>query len=186
MMYGYARVSDVSQNERSQVEKLQQFGCDEILMEKVTGVAEDRQLVRLIQETLKPGDMLVVMDVSRFGRSAVQSILLAEQLKEKDVNLVIMDLGVDTRTPAGEMVFGIMCQLAQFERKQTKERQKRGIELAKKEGRHLGRKAKWTKKSFTLAVQAYLQGETVDSICTGYNIPRSTFYKFLKEEGIRR
>src|SRR5690625_900639 len=98
-IFGYARVSTKEQNETSQIAELEMFGVDEIISEKITGIADDRKLVDLIEYKIKKDDTLVVLDVTRFGRSTLQSILLAQKINEKGANLVIKNLGVDTRTP---------------------------------------------------------------------------------------
>ena len=46
---------------------------------------------------------------------------------------------MDTSTASGRLVFGILAQIAEFERELTRERTKLAHERAKKEGRHWGR-----------------------------------------------
>lgn len=184
MIYGYARVSDEKMNEESQVDELEKFGCDELIVEKITGVAEDRKLVDLIKNRINENDTLVVLDVSRFGRSAIQSILLAKTLEDKGVNLVILKLGIDTRTPAGKLVFGIMSQLAEFERLQLRERQQRGIEFAKKKNKHLGRKREgWSDFSMKEAIKLYHEKKmTVKEISELTKVSKASLYRHLKKE----
>ncbi|GEN55502.1 recombinase family protein [Halobacillus faecis] len=187
MIYGYSRVSDKMMNDESQIEKLKEYRCDEIISEKVTGVAEDRKLVDLIENQISEGDKLVITDVTRFARSSIQAILMADQLHKKGVDLVILNLGIDTTTPAGKMVFNVMTAMAEFEREQTKERQRRGIEHAKKQGKHLGRKASWSKEGLESALEEYQEtNKSVKEIVSVYNIPRSSFYVELKRREITR
>ena len=186
MIIGYARISHKSQEIGTQVEQLKAEGCDRIIEEVITGVAENKKLNELVNQ-LTEGDVLVATRVDRLGRSAVQILSLADQLKKKNIHLKIIDLGVDTRTLAGQMVLGVMSQIAEFERLQDKEKQRRGIELARKRGTHLGRKASgYTKAGMGKAIQRYLKGESVNVICHEYNIPRSSFYAKIKEAGIKR
>lgn len=42
MIYGYARVSARDQNLDSQIEELKKYGVDEIIHEKITGVAKQK------------------------------------------------------------------------------------------------------------------------------------------------
>lgn len=42
--YGYARESSFDQNLETQLELLTQYGVDEIVQEKITGVAADKKL----------------------------------------------------------------------------------------------------------------------------------------------
>ncbi|WP_188208304.1 recombinase family protein [Alkalibacillus aidingensis] len=186
MIYGYSRVSDESMNDESQIEELKKYGCDEIISEKITGVSKERKLNDLI-EKLEPEDTVVVLDVTRFGRSAVQSLLNSKRIEEKDANLVIIKLGVDTRTPAGKMVFAVMSAFAEFERDQTKERQRRGIENAKAQGKHLGRPREWKKPQILEAIRQYQEtSKTVKEICESTGVSRASLYRELKRKGITR
>ena len=186
MIIGYARVSDKSQEIGTQIEQLEKYGCQQIVEEVITGVAENKKLNDLVEE-MEEGSTLVSTRVDRLGRSALQVLELANRLKEKKIHLVVLDLGIDTRTLAGELVLTVMASISEWERKNNKQKQKRGIELAKKKGKHLGRKAKWTKAGLQDAVAEYLKGDkSVNQISDIYNIPRSTLYYYLKEAGIKK
>jgi DNA invertase Pin-like site-specific DNA recombinase len=49
--------------------------------------------------------------------------------------------GLDTSTPSGEAMFGMLGIFAQFERAMIQERVKAGLARAKAEGKQLGRRA---------------------------------------------
>jgi len=186
MIIGYARISDKSQEIGTQVEQLENYSCQRIVQEVITGVAEDKVLNELVEE-LQVGDTLVATRVDRLGRSALQVLQLGQRLKEKEVHLVVLDLGIDTRTLAGEMVLTVMASISEWERKNNKKKQLRGIELARKKGKHLGRKAEWTKAGLESALQEYIKGDkSVNEISDIYNIPRSTIYHHVKLTGIKR
>jgi DNA invertase Pin-like site-specific DNA recombinase len=96
-------------------------------------------------------------------------------------------LGIDTSTLAGQLILGVFSQIAEWDKKMLKEKQKAGIAAAKRRGKHLGRKAEgYTKTGMEKAILKYLAGESVNSVCSEYNIPRSSFYAKLKEAGIKR
>lgn len=186
MIVGYARISDRSQEIGTQVEQLKQYGCQKIVQEVITGVAEDKLLNQLV-EKLEEGSTLVSTRVDRLGRSAIQVLQLAQRLKEKNIHLVVLDLGIDTRTLAGELVLTVMASISEWERKNNKEKQLRGIALAKKKGKHLGRRAEWSKEGLQEALQDYLKGEkSVNQISDIYKIPRSTLYYFIKKAEIKK
>ena len=91
-------------------------------------------------ERLKDGDRLVVWKVDRLGRSTLESLNTAKDLDERGVHIVITTLGIDLKTPGGRLVFGMMVQIAEFERELIRERVKAGMADAKKRGVHTGRK----------------------------------------------
>ncbi|RHW38213.1 recombinase family protein [Lysinibacillus yapensis] len=156
-----------------------------MIEEVITGVAEEKELNKLIGKMQK-GDKLVVTRLDRLGRNTLQLLQLIEEMKEKELSLVIMNIGFDVNTEVGQAVLTILSSFAQLERDMLKEKQRIGIESARKRGVHLGRKPKYSKKSFEKAVLDYLEGMTVGEVSDTYNIPRSTFYKFLKDECIQR
>jgi DNA invertase Pin-like site-specific DNA recombinase len=182
---GYARISDKSQKIRSQVEQLGEYGCETIIEETVTGVSEEKKLYELLEE-LDKGDTIVVTRADRLGRSTVQILLFAEKLKERDINLVIMDFGIDTRTPTGKLMLGMMSQFAEFEREQLRVKQRAGIESAKKRGVHLGRKRAWSAHDLSVAFTLFQNGATVRDIENETKIPKSSLYAELKKQGITR
>lgn len=183
---GYARISDKTQEIGTQIELLQKESCDRIVQEVISGVKKEKELNRLVKE-LKKDDVLVACRVDRLGRSAIQILSLVEQLKEKGVHLKILDLGIDTRTLAGQLVLGVMSQIAEFEREQNKIKQKNGIALARQKGKHLGRKASWSKAAMQNALEEYAKGEkTMNEISDIYGISRSTIYHYIKLSGLKR
>ncbi|VDS09129.1 Transposon gamma-delta resolvase [Paracoccus haematequi] len=64
---------------------------------------------------------------------------LVATLKAKGVSLRILDLGLDTSTPTGELILNMMGAVAQFERQMMLERQREGIAKAKADGKYRGR-----------------------------------------------
>lgn len=185
MIVGYARISDKTQNLESQVDQLKAHGCERVVTEIVTGIAEDKQLNKLIVE-LTEEDTLVVTRADRLARNAVQVLLVAEKLEKKNVNLVIMDFGVDTRTPVGKAMLAVMAALGQWERDNLKEKQKRGIEAARKRGKHLGRKGEFTRAGLEEAIRMYQEGtRTVKEIADITCVSKATLYRRLKEKGLK-
>ena len=87
----------------------------------------------------KEVDMVMVWDVSRLGRSLSHLVSLLEEFHAKGVNLYFHQQGIDTTTPAGKAMFGIMGVFAEWERGMVQERVKAGLSRAKAQGKRLGR-----------------------------------------------
>ena len=84
-------------------------------------------------------DGLVVSKLDRLSRSLLDFAALMERSRKKGWALVALDLGVDTTTPAGEMVANVMATFAQFERRLIGQRTKDALAVKKAEGVVLGR-----------------------------------------------
>jgi DNA invertase Pin-like site-specific DNA recombinase len=187
MIYGYARVSHKDQNLETQLAALQKFGCDQILHEKITGVAKEKPQLELLIEQLKAGDSLVVIRMDRLGRSSKQLIELVEYFEENDIRLVILDMNIDTRTPTGKMFLTIMAAFSEMERTILKEKQRAGIEIAKQKGVYGGKPKKYHEKHKGMqhALELYeLNKYTVKEICDMTSVSRSALYRAIEERKV--
>jgi len=84
-------------------------------------------------------DALVVAKLDRLSRSLLDFAGLMEDARKGGWALVILDLGVDTTTPSGEMVANVMATFAQFERRLIGQRTKDALAVKKRQGVRLGR-----------------------------------------------
>ncbi len=66
---GYARVSSHGQNLDAQMYALREVGCEKIFTDKMTGAWLDRPGWERMMAYLRPGDTLVVTELSRMTRS---------------------------------------------------------------------------------------------------------------------
>ena len=82
---------------------------------------------------------VVVTRLDRLGRSSAHLAALAEEFRALGVSLVVLDLALDTATPQGALVLGVLAQVAQFERELIRERVRDGLAQARRRGTRLGR-----------------------------------------------
>lgn len=183
----YVRVSTVEQNEARQIEALEKHGIEKWFIEKVSGKDMNRPELQRTLDYVREGDTLYVHDFSRLARSTKDLLQIAELLEKKGVHLVSNKENVDTSTPTGKLMFTMIAALAEFERTNLLERQREGIEIAKRNGVYTGRKAiqvedfgswykryknrEFTKKS--LAEALHISRPTLDRLIAEYekNLP---------------
>jgi DNA invertase Pin-like site-specific DNA recombinase len=84
-------------------------------------------------------DVLMVWSVDRLGRSLPDLLATLQELRAAGVQLFLHQQGIDTSTPAGEAMYGMLGVFAQFERAMIVERVKAGLRRARKAGKHIGR-----------------------------------------------
>jgi DNA invertase Pin-like site-specific DNA recombinase len=84
-------------------------------------------------------DVLVVAKLDRLSRSVVDFSNTLATAKKQRWAVVLLDLGVDTSTPNGKLVAGLMAQIAEWERDIIAQRTKEALAAAKARGARLGR-----------------------------------------------
>jgi DNA invertase Pin-like site-specific DNA recombinase len=90
----------------------------------------------LRQEVLKGGvDLAIATKIDRVSRSALGLLNLVEELRGHGCHLVLIDEGLDTSTPAGDLTSGVLGVIGGWERRRIAERTKQGRINAAGEGR---------------------------------------------------
>jgi len=184
MKFGYARVSKNDQSLDVQIQKLSAAGCDEIFMEKVSGVKEDRKELNRLMDKLRKGDTICVVRLDRLGRRMLKLIQLIKDFKEKGIHFVSLENDIDTTTPMGMVLFSMCAAFSEMEQALIKERVKAGLEAAHRKGRKGGRPRALTpeKLSHLLSLKQS-DNFSVKKICEMVEITKSVYYRALKEKG---
>lgn len=185
-IFGYARVSTAEQNIETQLEVLKQLGCHEIFQDRISGITTNRPGLDIMLSKLRPGDIVVVARFNRLGRDRNHMISLLSEFARQGIHFRALDLGVDSATPAGKMVLQIFAALAEYDRETIREKTKAGIELAKAQGKHMGRPTGVDAEKFEKVRRAFEKGlSTKDTAgLTGISLSSVKRYRrVLQEKG---
>jgi DNA invertase Pin-like site-specific DNA recombinase len=179
MIVGYARTSTVEQiaGFESQLLALKKAGCEKIYQEQVSSVGNRVQLDAAM-EFVREHDTLTVTKLDRLARSTKDLMAIIQELDRKNVGLHILDLGIDTQTPTGQLMLTILGGIAQFEREIMLERQREGVKKAKSEGKYTGRKPLDAKRQ-ALILELDKQGLTRSKIALSVGVGQATVYRVL-------
>lgn len=181
MVVVYVRVSTAEQSEARQIEALERFNIEKWFTEKVSGKDTKRPKLQAMLDFVREGDVVYVMDFSRLSRSARDLLSIVDLLNEKNVRLVSLKENLDTSTPTGKLMLTVIGAIAEFERQNTLERQREGIEIAKREGKYKGRKP-LELENFGEIYKDWKAGKiTVVAICELLKVTRATFYNKVRE-----
>jgi DNA invertase Pin-like site-specific DNA recombinase len=187
MRIGYGRVSTRDQNPDAQRDALAAAGCDEVFIDKVSGTLARRpELDKALLSANRAGDQLVVTKLDRLGRSLEHLISLSRDLQARDVDLMVLDQGIDTSTAVGRMFFQILGAIAEFEHALMSERTMDGLAAARARGRTGGQKPKLTSRQARIAQEMYdetgpdgKRRYTVAQIAAEFGVTRPTVDRHL-------
>jgi DNA invertase Pin-like site-specific DNA recombinase len=176
-VYGYARVSSITQSNEIQLGRLKEAGCTVIRQEKVSGRSRDgRSELETLMEFITDGDVLTVVKLDRLGRSTRDVLNLVHELDVKEASLRVLEPHIDTSTPEGRIILTTLSMVAEMELTFIKERQKFGIQKAKAKGLYKGR-PKTVDDAEVKRLKA--QGLGATAIAKHMGLGRSTVYKSL-------
>jgi len=146
----YARVSTQDQHPETQVRYLKRFAKDrglkiiKIYQEKASASANRNtprpQFEKLLDDVRKRRtDAVLVWKLDRLARSTRELLNRLEEFRALGVELLSYTENIDTTTPAGKALFGMVAIFAEFENDIRRERTIAGMQTAREKGKHLGR-----------------------------------------------
>jgi len=176
---GYSRVSTTDQNPESQSDALLLAGADRIFSDVFTGTKASRPEFDKAFEYLRSGDTLIVTRLDRLGRSAKDLLSIAETLRNRGINLRVVEQNIDTTSAEGRLFFTIISAFAEFEHSLIVSRTKDGLAAARARGRVGGRKPKMNPARAHTARAMYAEGKPVSQIAEVLGVSRPTVYRAL-------
>src|SRR3954447_17148771 len=185
----YARVSteDRGQDPETQLRPLREyaerrgFGVVREFVNKASGTTEAKpQYQRLLEAARKRElDAVLVWRYDRFARSTRALVNALAEFKARGVAFISHQENVDTTTPQGELVFGMMANLAQFESALIGERVKAGMAGAKAQGKRTSRPPIPETTRRTIA-ELHGRGVSVKRIAKQLGIAYGTAWNYAK------
>lgn len=176
---GYARVSSTGQNLDSQIDMLTAAGCVKIFSDKVSGVQTERKGWDSMMEYLRPGDTVVVTELSRMTRSLMHLLEVVKEFEERGFHISSMRENIDTSTATGRAFLHIIGAINQMERELRAERSAAGREAAKARGKTGGRPRTDPAKLEQAKILYKNSDRTAQEICDSLGIGRRTFFRHV-------
>lgn len=183
MLIGYARTSTFDQKAsiEAQARDLVAVGCDKLFEEQVSSVdVVNREALAQALDFAREGDVLVVTKLDRLARSTAHLVDIIRALEQKKAALRILDMGLDTSTATGRLMLNLVSSIAQFEREVMLERQREGIEKARRDGKYKGRKPT-AKARADDVLKLHREGVKPSQVAKELGIGRSSVYRILAE-----
>ncbi len=131
--------------------------------------------------TRRQFDVIMAWSVDRLGRSLQDLVGFLQEVHAAGIDLFLHQQGLDTKTPAGRALFGMMSVFADFERAMIVERTKAGLARARAEGKTLGR-PKVDKKTTKEIVKSLKRGDLgFHKIAALHGVGTGTVQRIAKE-----
>ena len=181
---GYVRVSSIDPNLARQLEQLKHENVDKVFEDKASGATTNRPAFQQMLDYVREGDTIVVCSMDRLARNLSDLLSITTELHTKGISVKFLkeNLSLDASGSEHAMTRLLMSMLgavAEFERSLIRERQREGIELAKKRGAYKGRKP--TDPLILEKARAKIeQGIPLTKVAREFDLSRSTLYRHLK------
>ena len=194
MYYGYARVSTHKKDENGkyvqttdlQRDALVSAGVSEtnIYEDRVSGTTASRPGLDELLTKVQDGDTVLVWKLDRLGRSTRNLLELAENLKNKGVNIRSVQDGIDTSGKFGGFMLTILGACAELERENIRERVTAGIATSLANGGRIGRKKSLNSYARREVVDLFLKGKTITELSRTFSVGRATIQRTLSNAGM--
>ncbi len=193
MIYGYVRVSSITQNIARQIDEMYKLGLTDefIFIDKQSGKDFNRENYQLLKSKLKKDDLIIIKSIDRLGRNYDMIINEWQDItKIIGADIFVIDFPLlDTRNEdknligkfISDIVLQVLSFVAQNERENIKLRQAEGIKLAKAKGIHMGRpKYKLPDNFKEIALKFHKKEITNIEAANILNMNKWTFLKYSK------
>lgn len=190
---GYIRVSSTEQNLDRQIEQLS--GVFKVFSDKISGKDTDRPGLKSLLSFIREGDIVVVSELDRLGRNNKELTEVMSIIQSKGATIEILSLpslsGIEDenlRRLLNNLIIELYKYQAEAERIKILERQREGIEIAKRKGRYKGRKLLFHKNDPQLqhAFKLFLEGHSDREVEQLVGINSRTFRRYREKYGIFR
>jgi len=179
---GYIRISTIYQNPDRQLEGK---NLDKIFIDKASGKSANRPQLQEMLDYIRDGDVIFVHSMDRLARNLVdmREIVRKVILKKAQIKFIKESLTFPSeKLPISQLMLSILGSFAEFERALIKERQREGIELAKRKGVYRGRKNKLSESDVQNIKELIKNRNKIAAIARDYQVSRETIYRYIRNK----
>lgn len=176
---GYARVSTREQNPAQQEALLRAAGAERVFIDHGESSRKaSRPQLNACLDYMRPGDVLLVNSLDRLGNDT-HLITLINEFGERGIDLrSLTEPAIDTTSPMGRALYGIMAVLAQLRVDTIRQNTRSGLAYARSQGRIGGRPTVMTPDRIAVAMRE--QGATIEKVATTLGVGTATVKRALK------
>lgn len=186
----YSRVSTSGQTVENQTRELQEIATrlnwDVVAILSDEGISGTKgrdkrpaydKLMNMVSR--REIDMIACWSVDRLGRSLQHLVSFLSEINDRNVDLYLHQQNIDTSTPSGKAMFGMLGIFAEFERAILVERIKSGLERSKAAGIKSGRPSLDADKHSKIE-QMLKEGISMSNIAKTVKVGKGTVHRISK------
>lgn len=177
---GYVRVSTGGQNVGRQLAGVE---LDKVFTDRCSGGSAERPALVEMLDWIRENDVVHVHSMDRLARNVSDLRKLVAGINREGASVRFHKEGLEFSgedSPMTELLLNLLGAVAQFERSLIRERQREGIEAAKKRGAYKGRKKALCSASISDLKARRAAGEGVASLARKFGVSRQTVYSYLR------
>lgn len=195
MVIAYLRVSTTRQHIENQRGEITHYSLskgitvDRWITDTISGkTASNKRNLGKVLKRLKPGDTLIVTEISRLSRTMHEIMMIMKHCVDNRVAVhstkdgYVFDDSINSKVLS--FAFGLTAEL---EHKLISQRTKEAMALRKAEGKHMGRikgsgeKRKLLKENKEVVIAQLQTEKSLAKICKNFGVSYETFYRFRDE-----
>ena len=176
---GYVRVSTFEQNESRQLEGLV---VDRVFIDKASGKNIQRPELEALMKYVREGDMVICHSMDRLGRNLVDLRKTVTEMTSRKIGIHFIKENLTLTgddSPMATLLLNMMGSFAEFEVAWSRERQREGIELAKRDGVYKGRKRLLNSDRAAELTRRLGTGESKAALAREFGLDRTTVYRYI-------
>ena len=174
---GYLRVSSVDQNTARQLDGIP---LDRSFTDHASGKDTKRPELAALLSFIREGDTLIVHSMDRLARNVDDLRAIVRDLTRRGVKVQFMREALTFTgddSPMSNLLLSVLGAVAQFDRDLIRERQREGVELAKRRGAYKGRARKFSTAQAREVGRRVLAGESPARLAREFSVSSDTIYR---------
>lgn len=187
----YVRVSTVGQNEAGQRAEIERWLTGNGIapatvvwfVDKKSGDDLERPGFEKLQAAVFAGEVgsIVVYKLDRLSRKLREGLNALCDWCERGLRVVSVTQQIDFNGTVGKMLAAVLLGIAEMEQETRRERQRAGIDVAKRDGKYRGRKPGTTKAKPDRALKLRTKGNSAEEIATALGVSRNTVFRYFRQ-----
>ncbi|MBQ8976892.1 MAG: recombinase family protein [Succinivibrionaceae bacterium] len=182
----YKRVSTVDQTTLRQLDGMT---FDKVFEEKISGKTKERPQLQAMIEYIREGDHVYVHSLDRLARNLKDLLEIVNIVTDKGCTIHFVSQGFEFSkngsNPTSKLLLQLLGSIHEFELQLIHERQREGIESAKRKGCYkTGRPVTMTDEKIATFKTLYEQGMPVARIARELRVSEATLFRLIKKQQI--